>query len=844
MNVDSFGPYVINERVGAGPAGDIYRAFDTQARRPVIIQHLPLSATSAAGRRLIERLRQSMALSHPYIARIYDVGIVDDRPFLAREDVDDRTLAGELARLRALNQRPAPAEIVRQLGMIAAALDYAHAQGVFHGQLDPRAILLTDVDDPILTGFGLAVDEPGDKDRDLFALGGILFEWLTNRPPLAIDALVSQALTDLPAAIRTVILKALALDPGQRYPNARALVTAFASALAEPSLEQEAASPRFPSAIGRYQVEAELGRRGPMIIYRAYDEKLARQVAIKLLPAQSAANPAFRTRFKQEIELIATLEHPCIVKVYDFGEYEQRPYVVMPYLDGGTLETRLRADGPLTPQALVPIVERVAAALDEAHGRGIIHGQVMPNNILFDGQGQAYLSDFSVSALSEMGTGLADPDNAAPASRYRSPEQIRALTNIEPIRPDARSDVYALGIVIFEALTGQLPYQAATPEETAQAHLEAPIPILRQINPDLPQGYQTIIERTLAKDANDRYPTAGTLAARIKEIQAGRWHLSRISDLIERPPRFPRPTPAAGTVQSRTTPLAAASTAMFGRYQLERELGRGGMGVVYLAYDPNLKRQVAIKVLPGHLAMTPTLRRRFQHEAKLIARLDHDAIAHVYDVGEYDDQLYIVMRYLSDGTLAQKLAQNALKLHQIGPIIGRVAEALDAAHAHHIVHYDVKPGNILFDAKGDAFLADFGIAVLQEHTTDDTLENSLAGTPKYMSPEQVKAVMKQIDRKKVDGRSDIYALGVVLFEMLTGRVPYQAATPRATALAHLTEPVPDIVQIKANLPAAARDIINRALAKNPVERYQTAQELAGDVQDMTSGRWLLRQLIE
>ncbi|MCB0209721.1 MAG: protein kinase [Anaerolineae bacterium] len=844
MKLESFGPYIVNQLEVTGSQQDAYQAFDTQARRPVTIKQFSLSTSSTAGRRLIERLRQSTRLTHPYIARVYDVGVVDNRPFLVMEYLDDRTLADALTQLQSVNQRPAPAQIVRQLGLIADALDYAHAQGVVHGHLSADQILLTDVDDPVLTGFGWEIADPNDKSSDLLALSRILYKWLTGRSLIETEPFGPQT-ANLPGAIQAVFEKAVAPDPAQRFSSAQALAAAFTSAVDNNLLEKEVGDPVVPPTIGRYQVEVELGRRGPTIVYRAYDEKLARRVAIKLLPAQDGSGQTFRANFKQEIELIATLEHPCIVKVYDFGEYEQRPYVVMPYLDGGTLETRLRAEGRLKPQSLVPIIERVATALDEAHARGIVHGQIMPNNILFDGQGQAYLSDFSISAITETWTNLIKSKDVALTTSYMSPEQIQALINGEPAHPDARSDIYALGVVIFEALTGQTPHQAASPFETVLAQLESPIPLIREINPELPQAYQTIVERTLAKEPQDRYPTAGTLAARIKEIQTGRWHLSRISDLIEVPPLIPPPaTLEARVSRPPSAPKDTASIQKFDRYHLARELGRGGMGVVYLAYDPILKRQVAIKVLPGHLAMTPELRRRFQREAKLIARLNHDAIAHVYDVGEYENQLYIVMRYLSGGTLAQKIAQNALKLHQIGPIIERVAEALDTAHAHQIIHYDVKPGNILFDAKGDAFLADFGIAVLQAQTSDETMENSLAGTPKYMSPEQVKAVMKQIDRKEVDGRSDIYALGVVLFEMLTGQTPYVATTARDTALAHLTEPIPDIFQIKANLPSAAQDIINRALAKNPTERYQTAQAMAADVTDLTSGRWLLRQLIE
>jgi serine/threonine-protein kinase len=268
------------------------------------------------------------------------------------------------------------------------------------------------------------------------------------------------------------------------------------------------------------------------------------------------------------------------------------------------------------------------------------------------------------------------------------------------------------------------------------------------------------------------------------------------------------------------------------------------MGAVYLAYDPETKRQVALKLLLDHLAATSSLREQFHREAKLIASLNHAYIAPIYDFGEYNNQPFIVIPYLSGGTLAQKLAQGQrrLKSNQIVSIIHRVATALDEAHRHNIIHQDVKPGNILFNDKGEAFLADFGIAVLQ--VSDLAAEGQLGGTPQYMSPEQIRAIMKKEGWGNLDGRSDIYALGIVLFELLTGRVPYPTGTPREIAMAHLTQPAPRLQAIKPDLPAAYQEVIDRALAKDPAQRYQTGQALAKDVQELAGGHWYLRQLME
>ncbi len=255
-----------------------------------------------------------------------------------------------------------------------------------------------------------------------------------------------------------------------------------------------------------------------------------------------------------------------------------------------------------------------------------------------------------------------------------------------------------------------------------------------------------------------------------------------------------------------------------GRYEIERELGRGGMGVVYLARDPAMKRQVAIKVLPRQFTFDDQFRKRFQREAEIIATLEHPYIVPIYDIGEESEQPYLVVRYMPGGTLLERLTARTMDLSRLTRIISRVAEALDEAHLRHIIHRDLKPANILFDAREEAYLSDFGIAKVSE--SGAFTGTGVLGTPEYMSPEQARGL------KELDGRSDIYSLGVVIFEALTARLPYEADTPMGAAVAHITEPVPSILKIRPDLPPACEAIIQWAMAKNPNDRYATAGELA------------------
>jgi len=255
------------------------------------------------------------------------------------------------------------------------------------------------------------------------------------------------------------------------------------------------------------------------------------------------------------------------------------------------------------------------------------------------------------------------------------------------------------------------------------------------------------------------------------------------------------------------------------------------MATVYLALDPNIQRLVAIKVLPRQFTHDPKYLVRFQQEAKTIATLEHPAIVPVYDFGEHNDAPFLVMRYMSGGTLDGRLQGEALPLEDIAAMLERLAPALDYAHEVGVIHRDLKPANILFDHQNNPYLADFGIARLAEATQTMTM----IGTPAYMSPEQVESVLK------LDGRSDIYALGVMLYELLAGEPPYKAETPTGQMLMHITKPIPDVQMTGLDLPPGTQGVVNKAMAKDREERYQSAAELAEAVQglvalEMTPGK--------
>lgn len=275
------------------------------------------------------------------------------------------------------------------------------------------------------------------------------------------------------------------------------------------------------------------------------------------------------------------------------------------------------------------------------------------------------------------------------------------------------------------------------------------------------------------------------------------------------------------------------SVSKIGRYEIESELTMGGMGIIILAKDPYIQRQVVVKVLMYSRTLDEMYRDFFQNEAEVIAALEHPCIVPIYDFGWHGQQPYIVMRYMAGGSLQDRLDKGDIKLTEMAHILKRVGDALDAAHAKGIIHRDIKPSNILFDASGESFLSDFGIATSKSIKDDDG--EWLVGTPAYMSPEQARGA-------HVDARSDVYSLGVTLYRLLAGQLPFSSDSATSLINSHAKMPIPDIRSVKSNIPAVWQEVVAKAMAKEPDDRYATAGDFARDVNEVVSGKWYLRKL--
>ncbi|MCA9924473.1 MAG: serine/threonine protein kinase, partial [Anaerolineales bacterium] len=288
-----------------------------------------------------------------------------------------------------------------------------------------------------------------------------------------------------------------------------------------------------------------------------------------------------------------------------------------------------------------------------------------------------------------------------------------------------------------------------------------------------------------------------------------------------------------------------------GRYEIEELIGRGGMSSVYRAVDPNLKRHVAVKIIHPHLTDNAEFIQRFEQEAAAIAQLRHHNIVQVHDFNSESSVYYMVMEYIAGETLAQKLkalknAQMHLPAADIITIMAKVCDAVNFAHERRMIHRDIKPANVMINLLGEPILMDFGIAKIiggQSHTAT----GAAMGTAPYMSPEQVRG-------DKSDHRSDIYSLGIMLYELLSGAPPFHGESTFQIMLRHVNEPVPDIRQLDIGTPVALITILEKALAKEPEDRFQSAKEMGtalstagmqlhGSVTDTLAARYLDRLAI-
>jgi serine/threonine protein kinase len=298
--------------------------------------------------------------------------------------------------------------------------------------------------------------------------------------------------------------------------------------------------------VGPYRIIEQLGQGGMATVYKAYHAALDRYVAIKALHLAFGEDQNFLTRFQREARLVAKLEHPNIVPVYDYSEHEGRPYLVMKFIEGDTLKARL-AQGPLTSAEIEKVVDAIGSALAYAHKQGILHRDIKPSNVLVANDGQLYLADFGLARMAQSGESTLSSDMIMGTPQYISPEQAMGTKEL-----DEGTDIYSLGVMMYEMVVGRVPFNADTPFSIIHDHIYSPLPLPHSINPKVPESVERVLLKALAKERSDRYADVDSLVRAFKEAWTSAGIPMQGTAITMHPAQLKAALPAAKTVAAKS----------------------------------------------------------------------------------------------------------------------------------------------------------------------------------------------------------------------------------------------------------------------------------------------------
>ena len=639
--------------------------------------------------------------------------------------------------------------------------------------------------------------------------------------------------------------------------------------------------------------EMARGGMGELFLAAAGEQAgLEKLCVVKTLPA-ATEDDGLRRRFFDEARVVVRLNHANLVQVFDVGAVEGELYLAMELVEGKDLRAVWNRCAQLQRRIPVDVAVFVVrellrglAYVHEAMGLGLVHRDISPPNILVGYHGAVKLTDFGL-AKSALRSEITNPGQVFGRYAYLSPEQARG----QPV--DLRADIFAAGIVLWELLTGRQLFPAShrSPAAALAAARNPDVRAPSELVPDIPDGLDAVVLRALTPERDQRYHTADRFRASLSEILArnfpacdtdrvGRFmrdifardhkfetqdyasyvreDFSRVrerghgqatmsvSDALEFPRRSRRPTSESRMSDSQASLLSGSNTkesstreqaeqrwgtVVADRYRVEDLLTFDGSGALYRARDTERGMPCALRVLPEIYARDAEVFSRFERDAKAAQELMHPNISQVFDIGRLEDgSVYAVTELLNDG---QSLATIIQEEGRLSPgravhVASQVCRALGTAHEAGIIHRDFKPSNVVLVAQeGDldfVKVVDFGIVshVDSEPTTTASQQELIVGSPDYMAPEQAAGA-------EANPASDIYALGVVLYEMLTGQQPYKGRNAIDVLIQKGAHDAARVTDIQPDVPEGLADIVAWCLARMPEDRPSSMRTLEVDL---------------
>lgn len=564
--------------------------------------------------------------------------------------------------------------------------------------------------------------------------------------------------------------------------------------------------------IREYEILEIIGKGGMGAVYRARHVYLDEERAIKVIKAQLAEDKEFVDRFIREARILIRLRHPNLVQLHEFGSLgDDAFFMVLELIRGESVLQRIHRLTRIPVDQSLRIIREAALGLQNAHHKGIIHRDLSPDNLMLvkDDRGEEITKvlDFGIAKpLFESTQNVTMTNMFIGKPEYCSPEQCGILEDGEVI--DARSDIYSLTVTLYHMIAGKLPLYSRTPQGYLLKHANE---IPKQLSTHLPPGtvpkeLDLLVEKAFSKKREDRQKSMDDF----------------VSELDAIPMKTAPTTPAlvkASVFNVQRGDLFAH------RYLVDDKLGEGGFGAVYKARDTILNVLVALKILRMGFVEDPIALERFKREVILARKVSHPNVCRIYDIGESNGLHYVSMEYLEGRTLADILHDERRLPPEVGlPIMRDVLLALEEAHRVGITHRDLKPQNIMVDADMRARIMDFGISISSDVHRVTQVGVSI-GTPYYMAPEQ-------FEGKNIDQRSDIYSIGIIMYEMFAGELPFKADTPMAIVFAHLKQTPRKPSEIVSTIFPALESIILKTLEKEAGNRYQNVKSLLRDLQPL------------
>jgi serine/threonine protein kinase len=547
--------------------------------------------------------------------------------------------------------------------------------------------------------------------------------------------------------------------------------------------------PPLPLVPG-YEVLEYVDSGGQGDVFRARHVRLDRFVALKMLRDAVARDAIQLARFHREGKLSARLDHPNIIRVYDFEDHDGRLYITMEFAESGSLKSRLADHGPLPPHDAAKLLLTLARALDYAHAQGIVHRDVKPSNVLFTGDGTAKIADFGLAKrLDHQSTEVTRPHAIMGTANYMAPEQAAGkLSQIGPA-----TDVYALGAILYECLTGRPPFEGESWLETLDmVRFRSVTPPTRHC-PGVPAELERLCLRCLNKAVGDRYASARALAADLTRFLSGE-ALAEAS-AAEPPPTIPG-------------------------YEVLHRAGDGPISTVYLGRPVGLQRFVALRV-PRKVPVLPTAELdRLGRDIVDAAYLANPHIVPLLEYGNANGLPYLVCEWQDGGTLAGRPLGRSATWREAAAIVEALARAVHAAHERGLVHGNLTPGNVLLSRSGGPTFAGVGVLKIEDFTWARLRAALLALVPGatlptdngFRAPEQAPGVR--------DGpRVDVYALGGILHWLLFSKAPAERTRSETVTV-----------------PMTLMLIFERCLHRDPRGRYGSARDLANELQKLLDGK--------